>query len=143
MEPAALIQRAAALISEGDEVNHRLAAHSAYYSCYHACTALADALCLPLPLPNEDQSEGKHAKLYRRLADANPTPPGLRRYELPQLADLLRKLRRIRVEADYKLEEKFTDSRAAFAVALGERIHKDAQRLLDNAAAARDNTSQQ
>ena len=84
----------------GEEPRIRCALGRAYYAAYHHCLACANSFCGELT-KEEAEKKGNHEKLYLRL-ESHSKDPKLDE-PLRTIADYAKKLRNLRVRADYHL----------------------------------------
>ena len=96
------------------EMDARNAASRAYYCAYHLAREAEQYL------PVIDGAHGKHETLILRFERV--TPPNAASRDCRLVAQLLRQIRKIRVEADYELARTFRRSDAEVALALFPRI---------------------
>lgn len=78
------------------EVHHRTAINRAYYSAYHEARLTADFLELPIVRTNA----GEHERLVSRLQAGGK--------RLKTIASRIAAMKKIRAEADYKLNQSFS-----------------------------------
>lgn len=88
-----------------NESRIRCAIGRAYYAAYHYCLSAADAWCTQLR-PEEEEGKGKHEKLYDRL-QGHSKKQELDK-ELRLIAEDAKKLRTLRVGADYDLSKDYS-----------------------------------
>jgi hypothetical protein len=97
------------LTDSATEIALRCGASRIYYSAYHLCQQYASQYCTPL---QEDDKKvgGLHAQLFKRLTENSKKP------ELDELlrnvAEFAKKMKAIRVQADYTLARDFTKTDA-------------------------------
>lgn len=88
-----------------DETKIRCAIGRGYYAVYHYCKDIADRFCAPLA-SGEEKNKGEHEKLFARLQGHS------KQQDLDQnlrvLAEEAKKLRALRVTADYHLSDDVT-----------------------------------
>ena len=117
--PRELLEAAGALGQRGSEVDLRNAASRAYYAAYHQCRRLAQDLRLR-PAPG---SGGVH----RRVIDALT---GSRDRKLKSLGYMLEQCRKLRVSADYNIDEEFPPGHARTALMQCRKILNRAEAAL-------------
>ena len=105
-----LLAAAARLLSGGNEVDYRNAASRAYYAAFHACRPVGLTLGL-----QEVPERGPHwdlIEIFKRQGDT----------KYLSIAHMLEQCRRLRVRADYEIEEDFDEARAQTTLSQCERI---------------------
>ncbi len=108
VNPIDFLAIAEELIGGSSEIHYRCAASRAYYSAYHRCLDIGDAL-----LGGEDETVGKHERLIRKLANYPKTEePKEVNMKIRALGHMLSQARNIRTTADYKLLEDFPLNKA-------------------------------
>lgn len=95
------------LIADGaPEIALRSGASRIYYAAYHLCQQYADQHCTDLREEDKEDAGGNHAQLYKRLSEnsksVNLDEP------LRNIVEIAKKMKVIRVRADYKLGRDFT-----------------------------------
>jgi uncharacterized protein (UPF0332 family) len=113
--PRELLAAAVALSGPGKlEAEWRASVSRAYYACFHALTAWHAAL----PMPGSvGSARGEHEQLIQRLCKPDKACSIEQATTSRWCAGQLDALRALRVDADYKLEKKFTAEQAQFACA--------------------------
>ena len=114
--PRELLEAADALGQRGSEADLRNAASRAYYAAYHQCRWLAQDLRLR-PAPG---SGGVH----RRVID---TLTGSQDRKLKSLGYMLEQCRKLRVAADYDIDEEFPPGHARTALVQCRKILNGAE----------------
>lgn len=105
-----------------DETRVRCAIGRSYYAAFHYCRCAAGNWCDPLP-PNEKQGRGEHEKLYARLqghSKISGLDAGLR-----TIAEQAKKLRNLRVDADYHLNKTMNTKDLTRSLAYLSQIEKE------------------
>ncbi|HDR9054748.1 TPA: hypothetical protein QDB02_002474 [Burkholderia vietnamiensis] len=95
------------LLTDGaPEIALRSGASRIYYAAYHLCQQYADQYCTPLQEKDKEDAGGNHAQLYKRLSEnsksLNLDEP------LRNVVEIAKKMKALRVCADYKLDRDFT-----------------------------------
>ena len=117
--PRELLEAAGALGQRGSEVDLRNAVSRAYYAAYHQCRRLAqDPRLRPAP-----GSGGVHRWVIDALT-------GSQDRELKSLGYMLEQCRKLRVVADYDIDEVFPPRRADIALAQCKNILNRAEAAL-------------
>ena len=88
--------------TEGDECGMRTKIGRLYYAAFHICSDAADRCCGPLP-PDAAENKGRHERLYTRI-ERHVKVLAHERY-LRNMAEHAKKLRNLRVTADYHLND--------------------------------------
>lgn len=116
--PEGLLDAAQSIANGDREVDWRNATSRAYYAAYHRCRLAAQDARLSVA-----ETGGMHAALIKAL-----TAP-LTSSSLKSLGYLLEQCRQRRVEADYRIDEKFPRDTADATLADSKRILKKAETL--------------
>jgi len=104
-----LLKFGRSLMGDGaEEIALRSAASRIYYAAFHLCKRYADNYCTLLR--DVDKVGGEHAQLFIRLTE-NSRVVALDD-SLSELAETAKKMRSIRVKADYKLDINFLQNEA-------------------------------
>ena len=112
------------LKSSKEEVRLRAGASRAFYAAYHWCEAIRFKFSIPRP-----SNVGSHHALIQALSnfeDAKKTT----RSNIRILGRLLTRARRLRVAADYNLDEDFSVNKAEESVLLAGQVKTIAAALL-------------
>jgi hypothetical protein len=97
------------LTDDAPEIALRCGASRIYYAAYHLCQRYADQYCTPLQ-EDEKKVGGSHVQLFKRL---NENSRNAKLDELLQnVVEIAKKMKAIRVQADYTLGRNFTKSDA-------------------------------
>lgn len=96
------------LVDGAPEIALRSAASRIYYAAYHLCTLQANKCCTPLQ--DEDKNGGLHLQLFTRLIQNSKKKDFDE--ALATLAETAKKMKAIRVDADYKLAKDFISREA-------------------------------
>lgn len=120
ISPTDLLELAAELLQTDSETHHRAAASRAYYAAFHRCNLL------PLSPPATRRRGGMHARLIQEMRRFRSDNAGLQA-ELRSLAELLKKARDLRTNADYRLDDRFSAKTAQLLVSLAGEIVRRAE----------------
>lgn len=115
--PESLLKAAELLLEGGSEEDHRNAVSRAYYAAFHKCMPVALALGLQ-PYTNR----GTHQDLIDILQSS-------RTKAHKALANMLIQCRKLRVEADYRIEGSFEEGDARTGLASCSRIFEKVDNL--------------
>lgn len=109
VSPKNILDFAARLSNEGDEVSWRNGAARAYYAAFHEATPLAEQHC---PDQNAHLRMGDHERLSERFQQQGSLAAR-------SIGITLVAMKRVRKMADYEIQDPFTQGEARAQVALG------------------------
>jgi hypothetical protein len=122
--PAEILALADELSNGPTAAYWRSAASRAYYAAYHAARIWHDTR-LPAPGMCAPDVRGVHEEFIERLRHPAPETKGDLRVKSATIGRVLLGLRRMRVRADYELNESFTRDEALTAVSQADQVLAD------------------
>ncbi|MEQ1601029.1 MAG: hypothetical protein HOP04_10925 [Methylophilaceae bacterium] len=111
------------------EVKFRTGISRAYYAAFHYCNVAAKTWCNQLP-NTEKKDKGIHEQLYCQLQ--KPSNLAVVDSSLRSMAELAKKLKFLRVDADYHLDKTISNKEYTSALSYMSNVKKEleeAQRL--------------
>lgn len=103
------------------EIHYRTAASQAYYSIYHQCVPIAK------DLHDITIEAGVHERMILKIEHHAGT--GEKDNLICQLGELIRRVRNIRVKADYKINEDFKFKDVNLAIYLAKEIAEHCEKI--------------